>query len=45
MKSPESIKNKVEISGFGDGYEKTCQEMLQNGYEWLKSHNTSSNRT
>ena len=24
-----------EISGFGGGYEKTCQDMLENGVKWL----------
>lgn len=31
----KDIKNMVDISGMGNGYEATCQTMLQRGYEWL----------
>lgn len=27
-----------EISGFGGGYEKVCQDMLEAGVKWLASH-------
>lgn len=27
-----------EISGFGGGYEKTCQDMLEAGVEWMLEH-------
>lgn len=27
-----------EISGFGGGYEKTCQNMLEAGVKWLNEH-------
>ena len=27
-----------EISGFGEDYEKTCQDMLEMGMEWLNAH-------
>jgi len=27
-----------EISGFGGGYEKTCQDMLEAGVKWLNEH-------
>lgn len=29
------IRNIAEISGFGGGYEKACQDMLQAGWEWM----------
>lgn len=28
----------VNISGFGGGYEWTCQRMLANGYKWLQAN-------
>jgi hypothetical protein len=27
-----------EISGFGGGYEKCCQDMLEAGVRWLRAH-------
>jgi hypothetical protein len=35
-----NIKGIVEISGFGKEteYEKACQQMLQQGWEWLQKH-------
>ena len=27
-----------EISGFGDGYEQCCQDMLEAGVRWLNEH-------
>ena len=35
MTDVENIKGLVDISGFGSGYEETCQNMLQAGYNWL----------
>jgi len=35
-----NIKNIVEISGFGKntGYEQACQQMLQQGMDWIEAH-------
>jgi len=37
-KKIEDIRGIVDISGFGGGYEATCQSMLQKGFEWLETH-------
>lgn len=36
--SYEFTKAMGEISGFGGGYEATCQNMLKAGMEWLDAH-------
>jgi len=38
----ENIKHKVEISGMSKDYEENCQEMLQDGYEYLRAHPESN---
>ena len=34
----EDIRKISDISGMGGGYEATCQEMLQKGFEWLETN-------
>lgn len=34
-----------EISGFGGGYEKTCQDMLEAGVKWLAERYKSDTQT
>ena len=42
-----NIKGIVEISGFGKdtGYEKECQKMLQQGWDWLQEHPKANIKT
>jgi hypothetical protein len=35
MENYRHTEDMGEISGFGGGYEKTCQDMLENGVKWL----------